>query len=756
MMKKLFTLFVLLTCFLGANAKEIVDAEVDFSKMPDGDASTITFYGWGASAQAKERLSIKNGCLHFESTEVTKDDDGNEVGWLCQFHPIGGVSAEVDVTYTLHFKIKGDHTENVSMLGFGQTPYGQFPITDQWVEGTVDYKCTPDANGNINGDILMQCGSYVGSWDIAYLKITHEGKEEKPIEWIPVKELVNGDAESAWPDWALKEEGGINANWRGDRTKEICAWALTMGRNFDDQVPDEIGEPSDRSRPFPADIEVDPTDASNHVFAAHVTQIDKINDDASIAWSNQFWIQAPKAFKNGVDVKVKFRYRADAAATVPSQIHRIYPSKYLNSSAIGSLNFTTEWQNFEGTVTWPADGWSIAFNLTDQNREPNVYYFDDISFEEVKIEEGFFVASANTVSGIEYDFNTATEFVYDADEDAYVATVGTKGKEDTWVNEIMISTVRGYDKYFKGATIKPTNTNIMGNDPDDWKDYAPGSSYKIPLAAGVWQIFIAPDPEKEGTGQILFMQLEGEAPAEPVDIVTNTTEIVIEGLEREDLKDNKDGNTGAITVREDPDDPAGAEVGGPGHEGQTWDNQFFLVANRVLNPDEQTVIEFDYVATDAFNCPSGTHAQPGDYRKNAIPDVEFTTEEKHLTVDYTVPASDWGGTAITDAQSIAFDLAVLKGANTYTIKNVKWYVKGDINAEGKTMENLIKETGTTNFFVKEGAGGETHQYDGGTGIKSAVNKNKTNSTAIYNLSGQRVSKDYKGIVIKNGNKYIAK
>ena len=729
MMKKLFTLFALLTCFLGANAKEIVDAEVDFSKYTD--IADVPFASWRGSESAFARLSLKDGCLHFESTEAT------DPGWDCQFFPIGGVSAELDVVYTLHFKIKGDHEGNVSMLGFGQTPYGQFPITTEWVEGTVDYKCA--AGGG--GDILMQCGDWIGSWDIAYLKITHEGKEEKPIEWIPVKELVNGDAESAWPDWALKEEGGINANWRGNRTKEICAWALTMGRNFDDQVPDEIGEPSDRSRPFPADIEVDPTDASNHVFAAHVTQIDKINDDASIAWSNQFWIQAPKAFKNGVDVKVKFRYRADAAAKVPTQIHTIYPSKYLTSSPIGDLNFTTKWQTFEGTVTWPADGWSIAFNLTDQNREPNVYYFDDISFEEVKLDEGFFVASANTVSGIEYDFNTATEFVYDADEDAYVATVGTKGKEDTWVNEIMISTVRGYDKYFKGATIKPTTTNIMGNDPDDWKDYAPGSSYKIPLAAGVWQIFIAPDTEKEGTGQILFMQLEGDAPAEPVDIVTNTTEIVIEGLERDWLTPDGDGNP--------------REEGGTG-TGQTWDNQFFLVANRVLNPDEQTVIEFDYVATAAFNCPTGTHAKPGDYRKNAIPDVEFTTEEKHLTVDYTVPASDWGGNAITDAQSIAFDLAVLKGANTYTIKNVKWYVKGDINAEGKTMENLIKETGTTNFFVKEGAGGETHQYDGGAGIKSAVNNIKTNSTAIYNLSGQRVSKDYKGIVIKNGNKYIAK
>jgi hypothetical protein len=33
---------------------------------------------------------------------------------------------------------------------------------------------------------------------------------------------------------------------------------------------------------------------------------------------------------------------------------------------------------------------------------------------------------------------------------------------------------------------------------------------------------------------------------------------------------------------------------------------------------------------------------------------------------------------------------------------------------------------------------------------------KTNNNAIYNLSGQRVGKDYKGIVIRNGKKYINK
>lgn len=747
MMKKLFTLVALLALFLGAKAETIVDAEISFANEAEVQL------GWGGFVEGST-LDIQDGCLHYHS------DAAGTNPWDSQFTlaGLGGISVEVGMTYTLELKIKGSFEGeggqfwNIAFAGVNK--YGIFTVPTSSEVLTFEYTATSTDNANP----LLQCGSYVGDWWIEYIKITHEGKKEKPQEWIPVEELTNGDAESEWPAWALEKEGDINANWRGDRTKEICVWGLTMGRNFDDQCPSDISGDSYRARPFPADIEVDPTDASNKVFAIHVTEIGEIDNEQSIAWSNQFWIQAPKAFKNGADVKVKFRYRADAAATVPSQMHKIYPSIYLSGNGVGSINFTTEWQWVEKVVTWATDGWSIAFNLTDQNREPNVYYIDDVSFEEVKLDEGFFVASANTETGIEYDFDTATEFVYDADEDAYVATVGTKGKENTWVNEVMISTVRGYDRYFKGATIKPSGT-IMGNDPDDWKNYEPGSQYKIGLAAGVWQIFIAPDPEREGTGQILFMQLEGEAPAEPVDIVENKTEIIIEGLERDDLKDNKDGNTGEITVREDPDDPAGVEVGGPGHEGQTWDNQFFLVANRVLNPDEQTVIEFDYVATAAFNCPSGTHAQPGQYRKNAIPDVEFTTEEKHLTVDYTVPASDWGGTAITDAQSIAFDLAVLKGANTYTIKNVKWYVKGDINAEGKTMENLIDAEGTANFWVgrKGYNDGKVYQYGTDpTGIKSAVNNIKTNSTAIYNLSGQRVSKDYKGIVIKNGNKYIAK
>ena len=100
---------------------------------------------------------------------------------------------------------------------------------------------------------------------------------------------------------------------------------------------------------------------------------------------------------------------------------------------------------------------------------------------------------------------------------------------------------------------------------------------------------------------------------------------------------------------------------------------------------------------------------------------------------------------------MVFNLAEIKDACNYTIKNVKWYLKYE--EEGKTLENLINATGLENFSYKVGAGSIVPADP--TGISSVENDKKV-SNATYNLAGQRVSKDYKGIVIKNGAKYIAK
>ena len=724
-MKKFFTLLAFLTCFLGANAVEIVDAEVDFSQF--SDISKWNFpYGWGGSESARARLSIVDGCLHFQSEEAT------DPSWDCQFFPIGGVTAEVDVTYTLHFKIKGDHDGNVSMLGFGQTPYGQFSITSDWVEGTVDYVCTNASEGQI----LMQCGDWIGSWDIAYLKITHEGREQRPVTWqqwitddgksiIPGVETESkyvGDAEfGAWPEWALEKDGDINANWRTDRAPEICAWSLTMGKNFDDQAGD-ISQDSPRARPYPTDIEEEAGNPSNHVFAVHVDQIDVIDDDASIAWSNQFWIQSPASWKAGTQVRVKFRYKAEHACSTQTQIHTKNPSIYLWYVGVGDVNFTTEWQEFEKTITFDGSqggGWSVAFNLCSDatnGRTPNVFYFDDLSWETMVLDEGHFVAASNSKTGLEYDFDNAIEF--QAEDDLMVATVGTVGKKDTWVNEIMISTVRGNDGAFKGGTIKPSGTYT---GEDNWGDYTDGSNAKIKLpAAGVWKISL----DVEGK-QINIVKLEGEEEVGPIEINPNPTVIVVNGLERDDLKDTE------TEVRE-----------GEGGEGQTWDNQFFIRSNRALSAGEVTVIEFDFVATKEARSTTQCQGEPGQYMHwDAIGDVNFTTEEQHFSKTFTVPAEGDG------MLSLSFDMAVIKEACDYTIKNVVWKLEDN-------TESLINQTGGENFYIKVGAGTDPYQFEP-SAINGVVVKDNA-SDAIYNLSGQRVTKAYKGVVVKAGKKYLVK
>ena len=644
-MKKALTLFALMACFMGVRAVEIVDAEVDFSKMADG--SEIKFYGWGASDSAKERLSIKDGCLHFESTEAT------DPSWDCQFHPIGGVSAEVDVTYTLHYKIKGDHDGNVSMLGFGQTPYGAFAITTDWVEGTVDYLCT-----SASGDILMQCGDWVGTWDIAYLKITHEGKVERPVEWIEM--LTNGDAETPWT-----EEQASTAFDDQENNFKICAWGKV-----------------EQGNPFPAEIVE--LEEGGHSFIVRAAACVSPEEDAS-AWDNQFWIQAPRQIREGEQLKLHFRYKASQDARTSTQIHHQNPSDYMHYVAIGEVSFTTEWQEFDQTITWPSGGdnkgWSIAFNLNSQVKDAVDFYFDDLSIQEMKLEKGLFVAASNTATGIEYDFDNATPFVYDESLEAYVATVGTEGNQDSWVNQVMISTVRGNDRSFKSATIKPSG-EIDGTE-DTWLDYTESSNAKVDLpAAGVWQIGV--DTENM---QINFYQIEGDEIFEKVklDEIPNPTEVVVHGQERD------------FTSSEQPaDEEAGIEAG----TGQAWDNQFFIVANRELKKGEVTVVKFKYKSSIDAHTTTQLHGDPGAYMHwSAIGNVDFVGGDEWKDFEYTltIPAEADG------MKSIAFNMAEIKEACDYYIKDVVWMTED-------MYETLIDTEGTKNFYVKEGAGTSPYEF----------------------------------------------
>ena len=291
----------------------------------------------------------------------------------------------------------------------------------------------------------------------------------------------------------------------------------------------------------------------------------------------------------------------------------------------------------------------------------------------------------------------------------------------------MISTVRGNDAAFKSNTIKPNGT--ITNDPSDWKDYAASSLAKLTLPGlGIWKIYLDPS-----YGSIAFEMIEGQ------DIVIkeikpNPTEITVNALERDDLADGKD-NDGNVVINENE-----------GGTGQPWDNQFWIVANRTLNSGEKVTVKFKYKADKPAKASTQCHVEPGSYKHwAAIGDVNFTEEWQDFENTFTVAGEANG------MKSIAFNLAEIREANNYYIKDVIWMLEDG-------TESLISEEGSLNkdqsqIFMSKVVGGEISPAT--TGISSIVSDKKA-TNVTYNLAGQRVSKGYKGIVIKNGSKYIVK
>ena len=711
-MKKLFTVIALLSVFLGAKADWVQDYQIDYSThkgfpfyvmgyVPEWIDGVMTDFGAnykyvavdGAEETSDVTVATEQGVEYYKIAV-----DG---GAWHQYFIADGIPTELDGSYTVKALVKASEacTINVNMgWGWGdgqQAPASvNIPASDEFQEVEWEYS----GIGGTSCNLVAQPGMVTATIEWKSVTVSHNQKAARPVEWI--ENLENGNADKTWAEMGL---GDVRFDDM-DNNYKICAWGKEREVNMNEDGGWD---------PFPATIETEAD--GNKVFVVHGKPA-TTEGDAS-AWDNQFWIESPKEWKSGTALKIKFRYKASKAVTVATQCHHQKPSDYLIWHAIGDINFTEEWQEFDGTMNIADDmngTWGIAFQLNQNDKEAIDFYFDDLSWQHMKLDEGYFVAGCNPNAGLEYDFDNAVQFTEDADAGCWVATIGEK---NAYVSQIMISTVRGNDAAFKGATLKPAGA--IKNDPDEWLDYTESSLAKLNLPGeGIWKIYL-----DDNYKAMAFEMIEGNV-IEPIVINPNPTVIVIDALERDWLTADNDGN-----ARED-------QIG----TGQPWDNQFWIVANRELSTGEVTVIEFDYVATADAKSTTQCHSTPGNYLHwGAIGDVNFTTAEQHFEATFTVPSE------ANNMQSIAFNLSEIKAANTYTIKNVIWRLED-------STESLIKQTGGENFYVKI-LGGNPEPVE--TGIKGIVT-DQPSSAAIYNLAGQRVDKAYKGIVVKEGKKYIAK
>ena len=698
-MKKMFTLIALLACFLGAKAEWVEDYKVDYSTY-----SGFPFYVMGYVPEWVDGVMTDLGgnftYATVEGAEETSDvivttNGGVEYyrlpktdGTWHQYFIADGITTQLDGAYTVKAMVKAseDVTINVNMgWGWGSGESASASVTIGTEWQEVEWEYTGIGGASCN---LVAQPNTAAQIEWKWVTVSHNEKEQRPVKWLPL--LTNGDAETAWTE----EQASTKFDDQENNYK-ISAWGKV-----------------NQSDPFPAEIVA--LEEGGHAFIVRAADCVDPAADAS-AWDNQFWIQSSRHIRAGEQVKVHFRYKATQNAKTNTQIHHQNPSDYMHWQAIGDITFTTEWQEFDQVVTWPSggddQGWSIAFNLNPEVKTATDFYFDDLEISEMELDHGYFVAGSNPADGLEYDLDNAIPFV--ENEDGYLTAI--VGEKNAYVSQIMISTVRGNDAAFKSATLKPSGA--INNDADEYLDYSEASLAKLTLpGAGIWKITIIEEYKK-----MVFEMIEGTIIELP-EINPNPTVVVVNGQERDDLQDD--------------DHPEGT--------GQAWDNQFFIKANRALNAGEETYIEFTYVSTVEAKTTTQCHGEtPGSYMHYAaIGDVNFTTEEQTFKATFTVPSQADG------MWIIAFNMAEIKEACTYTIKNVVWKL-----ADG--TQSLINQTGAENFYVKEGAGTDPYIFGNESAINSAVTYS-TDSNAAFNLAGQRVANDFKGIVVKNGRKFIAK
>ena len=692
-MKKLLTLLTLLAMFLGVNAQQGKWAEVYSIDYSSYEVFPFYVMGYAPSCDGTAMVDVPTtkilwrgddgdfpGVDACEGTVTVNGSDfyvqeTGENQWR-QYFAADGIPTKIDGKYKVVAKVRATAAASINVnMGWGWEDGQQLSATVEIPESAEFQEVEWEYSG-IGGsfcNLVAQPGDCTET--IEWQSITvYEWQKEKSRPEVWLEDIENGNAEKTWEELGLAD---VKYNDEENNFK-VCAWAKEKGHNMDDN--------GEAWNPFPANIELE-EGTDNHVFVCHGQPA--TTEGGASSWDNQFWIQSKHAWKAGTTLKIKFRYKCNSVnpVTTNTQIHKQTPSEYLIWHAIGDITFTDQWQIFEGDMTINddmVDGWSIAFNLNSDVKDAVDFYFDDLSWQYKQLDEGYFVSGINTNTTDSYDdLDNAIQF--EKVNGVFEAVVGEAGNSASYVDQIMISTTRGDDQAFKGATLKPAGK--IHNDSNEWLEYHPLTNAKLDLPGlGVWKISI--DPEYESMS---FEMLEGTAVCRiPIDIVTNTTEFVVKAPERDWLSPDGDGN------------PREAEVG----TGETWDNQFWIAANRDLKKGEETILKFKYKGSIYAKTTTQVHKMGDDgipctyLNWEGVGDVNFAPGDwTEFEAEFRIPAEDDG------MRSIAFNMAEIKEACDYSIKDVQWYLKDDeFNPDGQTMENLIDATGTNNFWVKVAAG----------------------------------------------------
>ena len=302
---------------------EVEDAVADFSQG--------AMWGWGQFGNSAGPVINADGCFELAQDTPTPNF------WELQYHIVPEVNLVAGQEYILKVMVKGT-SEGViqgKVGDWGGGPDIRLSFNEDWEEKT--FKFTPTVDGN--NFVLFQHGDFVGTLQIRYVKIVHE---EAPSVSFWESLIANGDMEGddAGSFWVCEPGTG------GHHAPEFTAGAGC--------------------------------DGSRGIVVQSI-------DNPANNYDTQFFIVSNTPLVEGNKVHISFMYRADKPASASSQNHG-NPGSYIHWDGGVNLNFTTDWQLFDKTLTLGADNvgadgmLSYAWNLNDFT-EANKYYFDNVVFE---------------------------------------------------------------------------------------------------------------------------------------------------------------------------------------------------------------------------------------------------------------------------------------------------------------------------------------------------------------------------------------
>lgn len=202
--------------------------------------------------------------------------------------------------------------------------------------------------------------------------------------------------------------------------------------------------------------------------------------------------------------------------------------------------------------------------------------------------------------------------------------------------------------------------------------------------------------------------------------------------------------------------------------------QFFVKANTVLKEGDICKLSFKYKADKAAGSDSQTHKKPGEYIfYDAGVSVNFTTQWQKFEKEFTVTEQMVTNEGVEPFQTIAWNLAKFKEANTYYFDDIEFGIQK--KAEGIPLTPEEKKEVLTNELERwikgmmEACGGSVTAWDvvnepisgggddgnGNYALQSATNPDD-NGVGGQNFYWQDfLGDDYVRIPIKFARKYFA-